>query len=383
MSNNWSRYTTLYRKAVRPNRVTPFPLHVFMRNQTRFNHKQDRLGDRVNCFESTFVHLTERYTGRELFLIGTLNSSTMLSKRTKKLIQEIKPDTVLVMCSQDWWNHARLIQNVTSQEEFNIYQDKFLSKVDKWPLDSSFFRGIVFWSRIWMMKMYLKINFYSGSHFKFYIPGLEIKYACEAAEKVGAKLMFLGPELNNVAWHRLYHETRINIPQTVMNTWRYLGTRWTTEARTENQKLELTTPSSFSEVWADSYLINWYIKRLEILVPSLKRIFIDKRDIGLYKRIVKNNDGKRIVAVVNQWHMEGIEHLWAHEFGQLPRSQLIREEIDPIGDMNLRKGLFDMMYNAFQRQYKCANSKSVPSSYSNMMNTYHREQNWGYEHRNM
>jgi hypothetical protein len=99
-----------------------------------------------------------------------------------------------------------------------------------------------------MMKMYLKINFYSGSHFKFYIPGLEIKYACEAAEKVGAKLMFLGPELNNVAWHRLYHETRINIPQTVMNTWRYLGTRWTTEARTENQKLELTTPSSFSEV---------------------------------------------------------------------------------------------------------------------------------------
>jgi hypothetical protein len=81
--------------------------------------------------------------------------------------------------------------------------------------------------------------------------------------------------------------------------------------------------------------------------------------------------------------MEGIEHLWAHEFGQLPRSQLIREEIDPIGDMNLRKGLFDMMYNAFQRQLKSAHSKSVPSSYSNMMNTYHREQNWGYEHRNM
>jgi len=27
-------------------------------------------------------------------------------------------------------------------------------------------------------------------------PGLEIKYACEEAEKAGAKLHFLGPELN-------------------------------------------------------------------------------------------------------------------------------------------------------------------------------------------
>jgi len=92
---------------------------------------------------------------------------------------------------------------------------------------------------------------------------------------------------------------------------------------------------------------------------------------------------KKIVAVVNQWHMEGIEHLWAHEYGMLPRSQSITEEIDPIGDMPLKEGLFDMLYNAFQRELKNAHSNTTPASYSNMMNTYHREQNWQYEHRNM
>lgn len=81
--------------------------------------------------------------------------------------------------------------------------------------------------------------------------------------------------------------------------------------------------------------------------------------------------------------MEGIEHLWAHEFGQLPRSQPFKEEIDPIGDMNLHEGMFNILYNAFQRQLKNAHSKTTPASYSNMMNTYHREQNWMYEHRNM
>lgn len=119
------------------------------------------------------------------------------------------------------------------------------------------------------------------------------------------------------------------------------------------------------------------------MIPALKRLIIDKRDMALYKAITKNNDSKKIVAVVNQWHMEGIEHLWAHEFGQLPRSQAITEEIDPIGDMDLRSGLFNQLFNAFQRQYKSAMTKSTPASFSNMMNTYHREQNWHYEHRNM
>mmetsp|Transcript_26442 Transcript_26442/g.30573 ORF Transcript_26442/g.30573 Transcript_26442/m.30573 type:complete len:170 (+) Transcript_26442:638-1147(+) len=169
----------------------------------------------------------------------------------------------------------------------------------------------------------------------------------------------------------------------MFNGWKFAGTRWSTETRSQKQKIQLTTPSTYTETAVDNYTINWHIKRLEILLPAFKRIFIDKRDMALYKVITKNTKGKRIVAIVNQWHMEGIEHMWAHEFGQMPRSVKIQDEIDPIGDMDLRKGLFNRLYNAFQREYKSAHSKSVPSSFSDIMNTYHREQNWAYEHRNM
>lgn len=31
-------------------------------------------------------------------------------------------------------------------------------------------------------------------------PGLETKFACEEAEKIGANLYFLGTEMNQVTW---------------------------------------------------------------------------------------------------------------------------------------------------------------------------------------
>jgi hypothetical protein len=56
--------------------------------------------DRENCFETTLIHLTERFNGKDVYLVGTSNQSTMLAQRTKKLIEEIKPDTVLVQANQ-------------------------------------------------------------------------------------------------------------------------------------------------------------------------------------------------------------------------------------------------------------------------------------------
>jgi len=55
---------------------------------------------------------------------------------------------------------------------------------------------------------------------------------------------------------------------------------------------------------------------------------------------IDRSDAKKIVAVVNQWHLEGIEHNWCQRYGQLPRSVILDEPINPIGDMNLREGLF-------------------------------------------
>ena len=89
-----------------------------------------------------------------------------------------------------------------------------------------------------------------------------------------------------------------------------------------------------------------------------------------------------MVALVNQWHMEGIEHNWAHSYGQVPRSVHFTD-INPIGDMDMRRGLFYMWYNYSKRMIGSANHSSAPSTFSNHLVGYHRETVFHYEHRDM
>lgn len=79
MANRLGRFKPLYDAHVRPNNSSTIPRHVFMRAANVHSDYHDRKGDRVNCFESTFVHLTERFNGKEVYLVGTANQSTMLA----------------------------------------------------------------------------------------------------------------------------------------------------------------------------------------------------------------------------------------------------------------------------------------------------------------
>lgn len=56
---------------------------------------------RENVLKSTVLHLKEHHRGTELFVIGTLNRSNVLANRTRRLIQEIKPDTLFVQTNQE------------------------------------------------------------------------------------------------------------------------------------------------------------------------------------------------------------------------------------------------------------------------------------------
>jgi hypothetical protein len=129
-------------------------------------------------------------------------------------------------------------------------------------------------------------------------------------------------------------------------------------------------------------LINWYIQSCEVFFPKIKEIFVDKRDEDLFKYI-DQSEGKKIVVLVNQWHLEGIEHHWCFRYGQLPRSVAFKEPINPIGDMNLREGLFSRLYNYLHREIASSNSRATPSTYGDWIIGYHRESNWQYEHRDM
>jgi len=67
-----------------------------MRAANLMASRNDRIGDRDNVLDATFLHLTEAFEGKEVYLIGTMNCSNLLAQRTQKLIQDVKPDLVLV-----------------------------------------------------------------------------------------------------------------------------------------------------------------------------------------------------------------------------------------------------------------------------------------------
>mmetsp|Transcript_11697 Transcript_11697/g.11615 ORF Transcript_11697/g.11615 Transcript_11697/m.11615 type:complete len:88 (-) Transcript_11697:461-724(-) len=82
---------------------------------------------------------------------------------------------------------------------------------------------------MWLYGTLFRWHFNFGPNFNFLMPGLEIKYACEAAEKVGADLKFLGPELDVVTWQRMLHETRFNIPHYLLKRFQYSVSPWVHE----------------------------------------------------------------------------------------------------------------------------------------------------------
>lgn len=82
-------------------------IHRFLRQPNLASSPHNRVGNRYDPFANTFTLLKDPQGNRELFLVGTTNSSTTLAHRTKKLIEEINPTSLYVQTTQNWWNHAK------------------------------------------------------------------------------------------------------------------------------------------------------------------------------------------------------------------------------------------------------------------------------------
>jgi pheromone shutdown protein TraB len=62
---------------------------------------------------------------------------------------------------------------------------------------------MIFLSRFAIFYSLFNWHYRWGFDFKFWRPGFEVKSALEAAENVGAKIVFMGPELDTETWDRL------------------------------------------------------------------------------------------------------------------------------------------------------------------------------------
>lgn len=90
-------------------------------------------------------------------------------------------------------------------------------------------RKVLFMARWYLYYYTFQLHFRFGYDFKFWLPGVEIKHACEAAEKVGAKIGFMGAEMNGATYDRLYHETRMMFPHYFFKRFQYVQSPWIEE----------------------------------------------------------------------------------------------------------------------------------------------------------
>jgi len=216
-----------------------------------------------------------------------------------------------------------------------------------------------------------------------FTPGLETKYALEAAKHVGAKVVYLDCEFDKDTIGRINHEKRPTLLRYLKNYY-FLNSHYKREFSEFANIVSVKGWRAFVESSMDSKQLNWIISFISILFPEYRRILVDRKDEDLFTRIIAQK-GKKMVAVVNQHHIEGLEHHWCVAYGTTPtyNNDFALETINPIGDMPLRRMLYDQMYHVIKRDIKSSRMRSSPASLTNEINIYHREFNHQYEHRNM
>ena len=90
----------------------------------------------------------------------------MLAQRTQKLIEELKPDTVLVQSSPEWWDHAKRLKYVESQEEMNNYSGT-LERHNNWKSFDFYYstRRWIFLARFFSYGLLWRNHFMFGKDF--------------------------------------------------------------------------------------------------------------------------------------------------------------------------------------------------------------------------
>jgi hypothetical protein len=239
-------------------------------------------------------------------------------------------------------------------------------------------RGILWRMRyyLWMGQMKLLLNF--PEDFTPFTPGLEMKYALDGAAKNNSEIMFGGEEFDPITVDALKNETRMYF-HTVL--WRYrlftkLQNAWASEVRDFYRVLHTRGGEAFAESM-DRSRINFMVAALSKLAPFQKKIMVDLRDEtifrDLYIKCRSEKGGDKVVAVVNQWHMEGVETHWR----RATKSEEKKEE-SPIADMDIDEYQERHIINEYLRELTSRLAKSEPATHNDMLTNYKKE-NFEYE----
>ena len=116
------------------------------------------------------------------------------------------------------------------------------------------------------------------------------------------------------------------------------------------------------------------MQALNKVAPDQKKVLVDLRDERIFRELYKKCEGDKIVAVVNQWHMQGIETHWRRATG----TEQIQEQESPIADMDIDSYQETDLVNNYLRDRSSKLANSEPATHQNMITSYHKE-NFEYE----
>lgn len=123
-------------------------------------------------------------------------------------------------------------------------------------------------------------------------------------------------------------------------------TAWSTDFNDFTKILRTRGGEAFAESM-DRSRSNFMVAILSKVAPEQKRIIVDSRDETIFRDLFKTCEGDKIVAVVNQWHVEGIETHWRRATGTWNRD----EPVSPVADMNIDEYQERHLINEFLRDY--------------------------------
>lgn len=149
---------------------------------------------------------------------------------------------------------------------------------------------------------------------------------------------------------------------------RKLASSWTSQYHDFLDTLQVRGGEAFAES-CDRSRINFFVGLLSKISPKQKQILVDQRDVRIFCDLYKLKEHKNIVAVVNQWHMEGIETHWRRQTKTLEE----KPQLSPVHDMNIDAFQEQALINEWLREYTSEVTKSEPATWQDYLTHYHKE----------
>lgn len=142
---------------------------------------------------------------------------------------------------------------------------------------------------------------------------------------------------------------------------------WNSDYNDFTKTMRVRGGEAFAESF-DRSRANLMVSMFNKIAPEQKRIIVDARDETIFRDLYKKCEGDKIVAVVNQWHVQGIETHWRNATG----TQEKVEQPSPVADMDIDLYQERHLINEYLREYTSKVTKSEPASSQDMGSTYHK-----------